>query len=81
MKISGNLDINNTYRQTYKWASQPAGFAGILLDLDGYDAEYRLRYCNTVKHIWSGKIKQVKARQVWKYVGTDMSTKHIETDI
>ena len=37
LKISGNLYINNTYRRTYKWASQPAGLEGIVVDLDGYD--------------------------------------------
>ena len=38
LKISGNLYINNTYRRTYKWASQPAGLEDIVVDLDGYDA-------------------------------------------
>ena len=28
----------NIYRRTYKWASQPAGLEGIVVDLDGYDA-------------------------------------------
>ena len=37
LKISGNLYIDNTYRRTYKWASQPAGLEGIVVDLDGYD--------------------------------------------
>ena len=26
------------YRQTYKWASQPAGLEGIVVVLGGYDA-------------------------------------------
>ena len=38
LKISGNLYTNNTYRRTYKWASQPAGLAGIVVDLDGFEA-------------------------------------------
>ena len=38
LQISPNLYINNTYRRTYKWVSQPAGLKGIVVDLDGYDA-------------------------------------------
>ena len=37
--------MNNTYRRTYKWASQAAGLGGIVVDLGGYDASERLRYC------------------------------------
>ena len=62
MKISGNLYINNTYRPTYKRASQPAGLEGIVVDLGGYDASEMLRYCKTLKYISSGKIKQMKTR-------------------
>ena len=28
----------NIYRLTYKWAFQPAGLEGIVVDLGGYDA-------------------------------------------
>ena len=35
LKISGNLYINNIYRRTYKWASQPAGLDGIVGVLGG----------------------------------------------
>ena len=66
---------------TYKTASRPAGLEGIVALLDGYDASQLLRFCNTDKFIWSGKIKQMKARLMWKYVGNYMSTKHIKTDI
>ena len=38
LKISGNLYINNAYRRTYKWASQPAALEDIVVVLDDYDA-------------------------------------------
>ena len=41
----------NVYRRTYKSASQHAGLKGIVVDLGGYDASERLRYCKTVKYI------------------------------
>ena len=31
---------------------------------DGYDASSLLRYCNMFKLIWSGKLKQMKARVI-----------------
>ena len=39
MKISGNLYINNTYRRTYKWASQPPGLDVIVGVLSGWGAK------------------------------------------
>ena len=70
-----------TYRRTNKTASLPTGLDGIVVLLDGYEASLLLRYCNTVKLIWSGKIKQKNARLIWKYVGYYRSTKHIQTDV
>ena len=51
-------DINN---RIFKGASRPIGLDGIVALLGGYDASQWLRYCNTVKLISSGKIKQMKA--------------------
>ena len=48
------------YGRTYKWATQPAGLEGIVVDLGGHDASESLRYCKTVKYISSAKIKQMK---------------------
>ena len=53
---------HNTYRLTHKTASQPTGLDGNVVLLEGYDASKCLRYCNTLKLILSGKIKQMKAR-------------------
>ena len=50
------------YRRTYMTASRPTGLDGIVDLFDGCDASQWLRYCNTVKLISSGKIKQMKAR-------------------
>ena len=69
------------YRQSNQTESRPTGLDGFVVLLDGYDAPLRLKYCNTVKIIWSGKIKQMKASLIWKHVGIYMSTKHIQTDI
>ena len=57
----------NICRLTYKTASRPTGWDGSVGHLDGYDASYWLRYCNTVKLIWRRKIKQMKTRLIWKY--------------
>ena len=62
-------------------ASRPIAWVGIAALPDGYDASQLLRFCNTVKFIWSGKLKQMKAKLIWKYVGIYMSTKQIQTDI
>ena len=48
------------YRRTYKWASQPDGLEGIVVDLVDYDASEILRYSKTDKYISSAKIKQMK---------------------
>ena len=50
----------NIYRRIYKWASQPAGLEGIVVDLRGYDASEGLGFCKTVKYISSAKIIQMK---------------------
>ena len=64
------------YWQTHKTAPRPTGWVGIVGLFDGYDGSQWLRYCNAVKHIWSGKIKQMKVWIVWKYEGIYMSTKN-----
>ena len=45
------ISQKSIYRRTYKGESQPAGLEGIVVDLGGYDASERLRYCKTVKYI------------------------------
>ena len=47
----------NIYRVTNNTASRPTDWDGSVCHLDGYDASIWLRYCNSVKPIWSGKIK------------------------
>ena len=73
------ISQQNIYRRSYKTASRPPGIAGIVARLDGYDASDLLGFCKTVKLIWSGKINQMLARLIWKYVEIYMSTEHIET--
>ena len=68
------------YRHRNKTASRPTSLNGIVVLLDGYDASLWLRYCNTVKIIWSCKVKQTKTRLTWKYVGYYMSTKHVQKE-
>ena len=76
MKIIGNLYVIKTlqYRLSYKKASRPTGLDGIVVLLNGYDPSLCLWYWYKVKLILSGKIKQMKARLIWKYVGIDMTT-------
>ena len=64
----------NINGKTKKTASLPTGLDGTVVLVDGYNAPKCLRYCHTVKIILSGKIKLVKARIIWKYVGIYMST-------
>ena len=71
----------NIFTRICKAASRPVGLEGIVALLDGHDASHSLRFCNTVKFIWSGKVKQMKARLVWNYFLIYMSTYHIQTDI
>ena len=61
-------------------ASRNTGWDGIVVLHDGNDGSKWLRYCNTVKFIWSGEIKQMKEGLKWIYVGIYMSTKHIQAD-
>ena len=71
----------NISRRTYKTASRPVGLEGIVVPHDGYNASYWFRFCITVKLVWSVKIKQMKARLIWKYEGIYLSTKHLQTDV
>ena len=75
-----NVCLQNIYRLTYKSASRPIGLDGSVGHFDGYDASEWLRYGNTVKFIWSGNIKLMKARLVWNYMCYYMSTEHIHSD-
>ena len=62
------------YRLTYKTVSSPTGWFGSVGLLDGYDASKCLGYCNTVKFIWIGDMKQMKEGFMWIYVWYYMST-------
>ena len=61
------------YRLRYKTVSWPTGVDGSVILLDGYDASKWLRYCYTVKFIWSGEIKQMNEAFMWIYVSNYMS--------
>ena len=50
----------NIHRLTYKAASRSTGWDGIKVLFDGFEASC-LRYYNTVKLVWSVKIKQWNA--------------------
>ena len=65
------------YWQTYNSAFRSFGWDGSVVLLDGYKATCGIRYSHTVTLIRSGKIKQMKARLIWKFVEYYMSTKHI----
>ena len=69
------------YRLTYNTASRASGWDGIVVLLDGYEASQMLGHCNTFKFIWSGVIKQMKVRLIWKYVGYYMSTRQVMSDV
>ena len=69
------------YRRTFKTASRTEGLEGIVALLEGYDALQLLRLCITDKFTWGDKIKQMKARLIWKYVEIYMSTVQIQSDI
>ena len=56
-----------------KTAPRPVVLEGTVALLDGFDASQLLRNCNTVIFIWSGKLKQLKARLMSKYVGICIS--------
>ena len=71
----------DVYRLTYKTVSWPTGWNGNVALLDRYDGTKWSIYCNTSKFIWSGEIKQVKARFIWNNVGFYMSTRHIQREI
>ena len=73
--------MSTNHIQTYKTASLPPGLGGVVVLTDGYDASQLLRFCNNIKFIWIGKIIQMKARLIWKYVQIYMSTNHMQTDI
>ena len=64
-----------------KTAQRPVRLEGTVALLDGFDASQLLRNCNTVIFLWNGKVKQLNASLIWKYVGICMSKKHIQTDI
>ena len=59
----------------------PSGCDGSVGHIDGYEASKWLRYCNTVKLNWSGKIRHLKARLNQKYEGIYILKKHIQDDI
>ena len=59
----------NIYRLTYKDGSRPICWNDSVVHLDGYDASKWLRYCITVKLIWTAKTKQMKVWIISKHVG------------
>ena len=71
----------NVNKLTCKTASRTADWDSSVDHSDGSDSSLWHRYCNTVKLIWSGKIKQMMARLIWNDVGYYTSTKHIQTDV
>ena len=60
-----NVCQQDIYRLTYKTVPWPTVWVGSVGLLDGYDSAKWLSYGNTVKLIWSGKMKQMKAMLIW----------------